>query len=387
MSDNTVRGRFVWHELVTPSNAGAHEFYSKAVGWTQQSWEHDPAYLMFVAPKGAIGASVETRDQVPQWVPYIGTPDVDATVAEAQRLGAKVKTPPTELPQAGKHAVLTDPHGADFGVHGSPSELPAEQPADYGEFSWHELATTTDPVAAFRFYAELFGWDDMQQMDMGPMGTYLIFGRNGMQLGGMFNKGDMGKPGSGYWVGYVRVRDLDGAVAKAKGAHGTLLTGPMDVPGGDRIAQLMDPHGAFFAVHTVAADVGAAPARLAAKRKKKAAARPGEKTAAKIGQKKGPKKAKKKATKKAAKKSTKKSAKKAAKKAVKKAVKKAAKKIAKKVAKKAAKKTGKKAAKKRTKRAAHKSAKKRAKKTAAKAAGKRSKPAKHRGRKKAARHR
>ena len=33
--------------------------------------------------------------------------------------------------------------------------------------------------------------------------------------------------------------------------------GPMDVPGGDRIAQLMDPHGAFFALHKAAAQAAA----------------------------------------------------------------------------------------------------------------------------------
>lgn len=28
------------------------------------------------------------------------------------------------------------------------------------------------------------------------------------------------------------------------------MNGPMDVPGGDRIAQCMDPQGAAFAVHS-----------------------------------------------------------------------------------------------------------------------------------------
>ncbi len=105
---------------------------------------------------------------------------------------------------------------------------------------------------------------------MGPMGMYLVFGRNGRQLGGIFDKGAEGRPGSAYWLGYVSVTDLEGTVERAKAARGSVLAGPMDVPGGDRIAQLMDPHGAFFALHKAAAQARSAPRKPA----QKAAAKP-----------------------------------------------------------------------------------------------------------------
>ena len=73
MTDNTVRGRFVWHELITPNGAGAHEFYGKTLGWKKQSWEQDASYQMFAAASGPLGATVEKRDAVPHWLPYIGT--------------------------------------------------------------------------------------------------------------------------------------------------------------------------------------------------------------------------------------------------------------------------------------------------------------------------
>ena len=161
--------------------------------------------------------------------------------------------------------MLTDPHGATFGVHGTTTEPRPETPTVYGEFSWHELATNAGADEAFAFYSALFGWDKLDSYDMGePMGAYLLFGRNGKQLGGMFKKGEMGKPGPAYWVGYVRVPDVDKTVDSVKAARGTLLNGPMDVPGGDRIAQLADPHGAFFAVHMLAADVRKPPAKVEA---------------------------------------------------------------------------------------------------------------------------
>lgn len=53
-----------------------------------------------------------------------------------------------------------------------------------GEFCWNELMTT-DRAGAFSFYSQLFGWKLLQEMDMGPMGIYSIYGLGDKQLGGM----------------------------------------------------------------------------------------------------------------------------------------------------------------------------------------------------------
>jgi predicted enzyme related to lactoylglutathione lyase len=253
---------------------------------------------------------MQERAHTPHWLPYIGTTDVEAAVGIATRLGARVLSPAEALPNGSSHAVLADPQGAVFGLYASDSGGGPDKPASPGEFSWHELSTSVSPSSAFAFYRELFGWDEITQHDMGPDGMYLIFGRNGHQLGGMFAKGG-GKPGSAYWLGYVRVTDLEGTVESAKAARGSVLVAPMDVPGGDRVAQLMDPHGAFFAVHLLASDKGAAKPR--AKPAPAAAAKPPEKkAAAKAPQKKVAKTAPKPAAKKpAAKAAPKKAAKKA----------------------------------------------------------------------------
>jgi predicted enzyme related to lactoylglutathione lyase len=284
MADASHRGEFVWHDLLTPNAAGAQEFYEKVVGWKTQPWESDPNYLLFAARSGPVGGVMESRAETPHWVPYIGTADVDATVEAATRLGATVLTAPEPLPGGGRYAALADPQGATFGIHASADHSEASgAPPQAGEFSWHELATSVSPNIAFGFYAALFDWDEISQTDMGPMGMYLIFGRDGRQLGGMFDKGAAGKPGSAYWLGYVSVTDLEPAVERAKAARGSVLAGPMDVPGGDRIAQLMDPHGAFFALHKAAAQAasaassGKAPLRKPAKQ---AAAKPAPRKAA-----------------------------------------------------------------------------------------------------------
>jgi predicted enzyme related to lactoylglutathione lyase len=283
MADASQRGEFVWHDLLTPNASGAHEFYGKVVGWKTEPWESDPSYVMFAARSGPVGGVTEARATTPHWLPYIGTADVDATVEAATRLGARLQTPPTPLPSGGRYAVLADPQGAVFGIYASDGSdsAAAGRPPQAGEFSWHELATNVAPGIAFGFYAALFDWDDISENDMGPMGMYLIFGRKGRQLGGMFDKGAAGKPGAAYWLGYVSVTDLEGTVERAKAGRGSLLAGPMDVPGGDRIAQLMDPYGAFFALHKAAAEAGAAASAGGARRPaKKAAATPAARKAA-----------------------------------------------------------------------------------------------------------
>jgi uncharacterized protein len=284
MANATVRGRFVWHELYTPNRAGSQEFYGKVAGWKVQAWDQDPEYQMFAAKAGPLGAAIEDRAGTPQWLTYIGTTDVDATADAATRAGGRIQMAPTSLPNGGRYAVLVDPQGATFGVHASATDPQPETAPKTGEFSWHELASNVAPSAAFGFYAALFDWDLMSEFDMGPtMGTYLIFGRNGRQLGGMFDHSKQGRPGA-YWLGYVSVADLEDSVERAKAARGSVLVGPMDVPGGDRIAQIMDPYGAFFALHKLAAQGAAAETAQPAKKssaRKPAGTKPAKKAPAK----------------------------------------------------------------------------------------------------------
>lgn len=57
-------------------------------------------------------------------------------------------------------------------------------------------------------------------------------------------------PGPPAWVYYATVEDLDAAVERVRQAGGQVVLEPMEVSGGDRIAQIVDPQGAFFALHS-----------------------------------------------------------------------------------------------------------------------------------------
>jgi uncharacterized protein len=244
MAEPTVRGSFVWHELMTANVPAAVTYYQKVVGWKTQPF--DANYLMWVAKSGPIGgvAALPAGQSESYWLPYIGTTDIAATLQQAEKLGGKVVTPATDIPNAGRYAVLADPQGATFGVHWSPKPMSSSGGPQPGHFSWQELATT-DYKAAFAFYQALFGWEKTAEHDMGAMGIYFMYGLNGQALGGMFNK-PPGMPTA--WCCYAQVADARKAAKVAVKAGGKVLNGPMQVPGGSWIAQLADPQGGIHAV-------------------------------------------------------------------------------------------------------------------------------------------
>jgi len=252
MSNADIRGRFIWHELMTTDPAAAGAFYSKVLPWRTQP-SGMPSYTLWMAGKTQTGGLMalppdSAPGTPPHWLVYIGTPSVDASVADVQRLGGKVLKGATDIPNVGRYAVLSDPQGATFAVYTptSPAGGAAGSGAPPGEFSWHEL-TTTDPQGALRFYSELFGWARGPGHDMGgTMGVYQIFTQGGTQVGGMYRAQDASTPS--HWLGYVRVTEAARTAAAAKAAGGRVLHGPVEVPGGSWIVMLLDPQGGAFAV-------------------------------------------------------------------------------------------------------------------------------------------
>jgi predicted enzyme related to lactoylglutathione lyase len=53
---------------------------------------------------------------------------------------------------------------------------------------------------------------------------------------------------------YVRVGDVNEAANKVRQNGGLVANGPMEVPGGDWIAQCLDPAGGMFALHQKSGD-------------------------------------------------------------------------------------------------------------------------------------
>ncbi|MGE0548163.1 MAG: VOC family protein [Kofleriaceae bacterium] len=252
-------GRFVWYELLTTDPKGAMAFYPEVIGWKTQPFGQGGNYTMWVGSQGPLGGVTQlpelakTMGAPPYWQGNVEVANVDDTIAKVKQLGGKVLVV-EEVATVGRFAVIADPQGAVISVFTPAGVMESHAPQKPGEFSWNELYTT-DYKAAFEFYSQIAGWEKLGESDMGPMGIYLLWGRNGKQLGGMMTmpKGMTtpdGRPVPPSWMYYVTIADLDAALARAKANGATVLNGPMEVPGGQRIVQLMDPQGAAFALAT-----------------------------------------------------------------------------------------------------------------------------------------
>lgn len=251
-----TEGRFFWYELMTTDDAAALEFYKAVVGWTVTEMPMPDGsgmrYSILNAGERGVGGVMQLTDQMcdggakPGWMGYIHVADADAKAKSIADAGGQVLMQPQDIPEVGRFAMVADPGGAPFYIM---MPFPKEQmapldPATPGAFSWHELYSSLGDKGAFDFYAGQFGWETLHEMDMGPMGTYRIFGRGETQMGGMMTK--PAEMPSSTWGYYISVDAIDAAIGRVNANGGTVRMGPIEVPGGSWIAQGVDPQGASF---------------------------------------------------------------------------------------------------------------------------------------------
>ena len=116
--DDKSPGIFSWQELLTQDPEGSAKFYTGLLGWTTDSMDMGGGhiYTMFMNGDRPVGGMVKPpaeAGEVPTfWGNYITVEDLDATVAKAQELGAKICMPPMEIPGKGRLAGMVDPQGA-----------------------------------------------------------------------------------------------------------------------------------------------------------------------------------------------------------------------------------------------------------------------------------
>ena len=252
MSDSVCP--FVWHDLITTDTVAAKAFYAQVFGWNMQAFPGEYEYTVVSA--GAIGiggimpipAPALARGAPPCWQGYIAVPDVDSWAGRVQAKGGAILQAPQDIPNVGRFAVAADLHGAAFILFkpnsGEARTLPS-QPVP-GTVGWNELHAG-NCLEAFDWYAELFGWSQVRDMDMGAMGVYRLFSTGGPDAsGGMMTK--MPEAPGPFWAYYFNVDALDAAIARVQAAGGKLLNGPMEVPGPMFVANCQDPQGAWFSM-------------------------------------------------------------------------------------------------------------------------------------------
>src|SRR5207249_833423 len=217
MTNMTVNnGRFVWYEQLAKDPKKAIDFYTHVVGWKTQPFEEGEDYVMWVGEQGPLGGVMRLPEEAakmgtpPHWMAHVQVENVDASAALAKKLGGKIYKEPEDIPTVGRFAVIGDPQGAAISIFTPQGAMTLHDVSKAGEFCWNELLTS-DSAAAFKFYSEIFGWKIIQEMEMGPAGTYRVFGISGTGLGGMMNAPKGAPP---MWLYYVETSDLDAAIGR-----------------------------------------------------------------------------------------------------------------------------------------------------------------------------
>lgn len=255
-----MAGRPIWYELMTPDAGAVAPFYKAVLGWEIPAAGHPmpngAEYREIARADGGFAGGVLKLTPLmaehgvkPAWFPYFHVDDVDASVEQAQGMGAPVFISPMSMEGVGRMAMLADPQGASFYLmdptpppHDPDAQSDVFKPKAPGHCVWNELETTDEP-AATQFYTALLGWSAENAMPMGERGNYRFVQLDGEDIGAI-NPAmeDYMRVG---WMPYFGVADIDAAYAAAKANGGTIHYEIHEVPGGDFIFACDDPAGAL----------------------------------------------------------------------------------------------------------------------------------------------
>jgi predicted enzyme related to lactoylglutathione lyase len=252
-----LSGKFIWHDLLTDDPKAAQRFYGELFGWTFH--EIGPRfgavasanYTLIRHEGRLIGGMIDesrldSEVDLSQWVGLMSTGDIDAAVATLKRSGGTVYTPPTELADRGRIAVVADPQGALFALLQTRDGDPADEPPRMNEFLWDEV-WVEDVEAAAAFYQELAGLES-STLTRGEEPEYLYLAGDDVPRFGILPIPLEDLPP--LWTPYLRVADPGAIVARVEELGGRVVLEPVERAPGVMVALIIDPSGAGVAIQT-----------------------------------------------------------------------------------------------------------------------------------------
>jgi uncharacterized protein len=244
-------GSFCWADLATTDAKAAVPFYTGLFGWTANEFPSGPGqtYVMLqYAGKDTCALYQEQKKggPPPHWLVYCAVKSADATAKAAVEAGGKVLSPPMDVMDAGRMAVLQDPGGAVFGVWEARKFAGAHHIDAPGGACWWELATRDSPSAQ-TFYAKLFGWTFKPSTS--PPHEYTEYLLGDRHLGGFMQMSPEWGDLPPHWMVYFQVESADATAERAKSLGGNLRVPPRDIPNVGRFAVVQDPQGAVFSIY------------------------------------------------------------------------------------------------------------------------------------------
>ncbi len=106
----------VHFEIGCRDSAKAQAFYGKLFDWKFESY--GPTAMITGDPQGGILGHISALGHEPHnyTLVYVQVDDLQAYLTKAESLGGKTMVPPTDVPQMGQFAWLTDPEGTIVGL-------------------------------------------------------------------------------------------------------------------------------------------------------------------------------------------------------------------------------------------------------------------------------
>jgi predicted enzyme related to lactoylglutathione lyase len=257
-----------WIDTSQPDPQAAAAFYRGLFGW--ESEDVMPAgsegrYFIGRIRGGDVAAiSSASPDAAgpPVWNTYIWVQNVDETASKVTEAGGQVLTPPFDVMEAGRMAVLADREGAAFCAWQAGSHRGAAVVNEAGSLNFNVLSTR-DPQAAKEFYGAVFGWQTLamgggaEAWTLPGYGDHLERDRPGLREG----MAAMGAPPGfedvvasmmpitgdqpAHWGVTFAVDDADKTAQTAAELGGTVIVAPFDAPW-VRTTVIADPQGATF---------------------------------------------------------------------------------------------------------------------------------------------
>ncbi len=193
-------------------------FYRELFGWDLQGFAGGGYTVIDTRGGAGINGGIGKSQTGEPWSAfYVETQDPQATLDQANSLGATTVMPVTDFGGAVTIAMFNDPDGLLIGLvkaSAGPSEGGEAAPsAGMGEaVTWFEILGS-DPARTQRFYADLFGWT----IDNTAFPGYATANTGGRGIQG----GVGGGVGSVWAIVYAGVADLDQALDLAEQLGGS----------------------------------------------------------------------------------------------------------------------------------------------------------------------
>lgn len=269
--DGYIPGVPCWVDTSQPDPEAAVAFYGELFGWEFEDVMppgSEGRYFIARIRGGEVAGIRSVPEPAPpaaMWNTYVCVESVDETASKVRTSGGSVAMEPSDVGDAGRMAVFTDPDGAVFCVWQAKERIGARIVNEHGSVNFNDLSSR-DADGAKSFYGSVFGWQTLELDGGFEMWTLPGYGdhleRDNPDL--RKHMAEMGAPKgfedvvaslvpipnnepnvAPHWGVTFAVDDADAIADKTTQLGGKVLVPPFDAPW-VRMTVISDPQGATF---------------------------------------------------------------------------------------------------------------------------------------------